>query len=321
MTLSRALGFVFASGVALYGTAAGAQTRPTRETESRTTSFRRGRDEQVALYLLAGGYMLRTGTAINLLFDRRPDDGEPETYWILPSALAVGGLVGMFFLDRNVSIRRGRPFAVGTSVLLGYVGALTLTTYVRGERLPSVTSIAGPATWVGSTAGLVTGIMVGHLTDANPGQALYVGTGGVGGALIGAFLCGAARCGTDLGLYAFAGQIAGMALTLSTAWKVNPPAREMRATAVGMTLGTLPALGATFAFALRDGDLSDDTLARVGWFSLAGLIAGGAVGYSVARASRSSASNSPSSANFMLVPMGDPYGLRAATGLSLVGTF
>jgi hypothetical protein len=86
-------------------------------------------DELVALMILTSTYGLRMGSSINLLAGRRPDDGEPETFWILPSALALALPAAAFAIDRRWPARRGRILTAGTSLLLGYVGTIAATAW------------------------------------------------------------------------------------------------------------------------------------------------------------------------------------------------
>lgn len=240
-------------------------------------------DELVTLMILTSTYGLRLGSSINLLAGRTPDDGEPETFWILPSALALALPAAAFAIDRRWPARRGRILTAGSSLLLGYIGTIAGTAWARGESFPSSDTIAGLNTFYGSTAGLALGVLIGHLTDATPGDAMYVAVGGVGGALIGALACGVSRCGSELGPWALGGELAGIGLTLATRGLVRPRGREMRFITMGAVVGLLPAAGVMLAYGLRDGEISADSVPRISWAALGGLVVGAASFYAIAR--------------------------------------
>lgn len=241
-------------------------------------------DELVTLMVLSTTYGLRVGSSINLLAGRSPTDGEPETFWLLPGALALAFPAAAYAIDRRWPIRRGRILTAGSSLLLGYIGTIAATAYARGEDFPSSDSIAGLNTFYGSTAGLALGILVGHLTDATPGDAMYVAIGGVGGALVGAFACGGTRCGSDLGLWALVGQGLGMGFTLATRHAVQPTGPEMRMLTIGAVAGLLPAGAVMLAYGLRDNEISAEAVTRISWAGLGGIFVGALSFYAIARA-------------------------------------
>ncbi len=248
---------------------------------------RRRTGELIAFGLTATTYGLRVGTMIEWAAGRRADDGEPETFWILPAALAVASGTGALLVDHYFPMRRGRGFSAGVGTIVGYIASLALAVQLREESFPSSVSITGPATFIGSTSGLAAGIALGHLTDATPGQALYVGTGSVGGALLGTFFCGALRCGTDLGAWALAGEAVGFVSTIASVRAFRPSAREMRLTSIGGVAGLLPAGAVLTTYLSRDGGVTEAAWARVSVAAIGGLVVGGLAGYAIARATRS----------------------------------
>lgn len=282
------------------------------EVDEEHDEYRRG-GELGAFVLAAGSYGLRLGSMINWWAGRRPDDGDFATYAILPSTLAVVGVTGALLADHYHPLRRGRALALGAGTVVGYLGSLSLTMWLRNEATPSVETIAGPTTFVGTTAGLVAGVLVGHLTDARPGEGLYVATGTVGGTLLGVFLCGALRCGTDLGAWAFAGEMVGLGATLATRALLRPTAREMRLVAVGAIGGALPAVSVITAHWARDGGITNDAWARASGLAVGGILIGGVAGYAIAR---STAVDARPPVPLAVLPM-----TGSALGLSVAGSF
>ena len=70
-------------------------------------STRMTNDERALFGLLSATYGLRLGTTINLAAGRTVDtDPHPETYWILPGALAVAVPVGVLLIERRYPMRR-----------------------------------------------------------------------------------------------------------------------------------------------------------------------------------------------------------------------
>lgn len=280
-------------------------------------------DELVTLMILSSTYGLRLGSSINLMAGRRPDDGEPETFWILPSALAVTLPAAAFAIDRRWPARRGRLLTAGSTLLLGYIGTIAGTAWARRESFPSSDTIAGLNTFYGSTAGLALGVLIGHLTDATPGDAMYIAVGGVGGSLIGALACGIARCGPDLGPWALAGEVAGIGLTLATRGMVRPQGRGMRFITMGAVLGLVPAASVMLAYGLRDGEIRDEAVPRISWAALAGVVVGAASFYAISRVTPdpNAGSDPPSGRRSSLVsptldlrPGGFTLGLRIDEG-------
>ncbi len=247
---------------------------------------RRRTGELITYGLAAATYGLRVGTLIEWGFGRKANDGEPETFWILPASLSVAAVTGALLVDHYLPLRRGRAFAVGAGTITGYLASLSLTMQVNGEAFPSSATLTGPMTFIGSTAGMVTGILVGHFTDSRPGEGLYVATGVVGGALLGGFLCGAARCREDLGAWALTGQLVGLGATLASMRALSPTAREMRLMAIGGIGGLLPAGSVLATYLSRDGGITDRAWARVSIVGIAGLALGGVSGLLIARATR-----------------------------------
>lgn len=293
---------------------ASAQAR--HDASGRRVPDRRGGDEFGALMLTASTYGFRSGTMLNFALDLRQSDG--WTYWVAPSLIGAAGLVGAILVERRFPMRRGRGLTAGTAMLLGQVGTLAFEMYRRGESYPSGDTFTAPISWVGATVGLASGIALGHLLDVAPGKAVYVGIGGVGGALLGLFSCGVARCSADVGAWALVGMGAGLAATLTTAWWVNPPQRETRAMVAGGLAGVLPAAGVLLAYQLRDGTVTQDAWARVSVVGLVGLVGGGAFGYAHARSSRATAPPEEGS-SLTLMPTFERNGAATTVGLGAFG--
>jgi hypothetical protein len=265
----------------------GARAQARYDASGRRIPDRRGTDEFVALMLTASTYGFRSGTMLDYALGRRPTD--TWTYWVAPGVLGAVGLAGAILLERRFPLRRGRAFTVGTGMLLGQVGTLAFELYRRRESFPSTETFTAPITWAGATVGLVTGIAFGHFLDVAPGKAIYVGIGGVGGAFLGIFSCGIARCSTDVGAWMLTGFGVGALAHLATASWLDPPQREMRAMVTGGLLGFLPAAAVSSVYFLRDGAISQDAWVRVSVVGLVGILAGATFGYAHARATRDTA--------------------------------
>ena len=313
MKAPLALAFALAASAPSW---AGAQAR--FDASGRRVPDRRGNDELVALMLTASTYGFRSGTMLDYALDLRAEDS--WAYWVAPSLLGAAGLVGAVLIERRFPMRRGRGLTAGTAMLLGQVGTFAFELYRRGESFPSSDTFTAPISWVGATAGLATGIALGHLLDVAPGQAVYVGIGGVGGALVGLFTCGLARCGPDVGAWALTGLGAGAVATLATAWWVNPPQREMRAMAAGGVAGVLPAAGLLLAYQVRDGAVSQDAWVRVSAVGLAGVIGGAAFGYALTRSTRATAPVEDGGSGVSFMPTFERNGAATTVGLGAFGT-
>lgn len=278
--------------------------------ELRPVGDRMRGDERFLFGLLAATYGLRIGTAINLgAFGRTPSDPEPETYWILPGALAVAVPVGALLVERRFPMRRGRGLSAGTGAILGYLGSMALRAWLDGESFPSGNTASGWTTFIGTTSGIVVGALVGHFTDARPGDALYVATGGVGGALVGGLLCGAARCGADLGAWALVGELTLFTTALLTRPLVRAGQTTMRLVGAGaLGTGILMGGGVLLAHAVRDGEVTADAAQRTAVFGLAGLLAGAVTFFAIGRQNEGAAT---------VVPTAQVTGQGMVLGLSM----
>ena len=279
---------------------------------------RRGNDEFIALMITAGSYGFRSGTMLNYALDLRASDGD-WTYWLAPSLLGAAGLAGAILIEHRSPLRRGRGLTAGTSMLLAQVGTLAFEMQRRGESYPSSATLTAPISWVGATVGLAGGIALGHFLDVAPGKAVYVGLGGVGGAIVGLFSCGIAQCSTDVGAWALTGMGVGLAATLATASWLNPPQREIRAMVSGGVGGLVPAAGVLLAYYTRDGDVSQAAWARVSVVGLAGALLGGGFGYLQARSTRGTAAREERS-SLTLMPTFERNGAATTVGLGAFGT-
>ncbi len=304
-----------ALALAAAATTAGAQAR--YDASGRRVPDRRSGDELGALLLTSTTYGFRSGTMLNYALGLRADDS--WTYWVAPGVLGAAGLVGALALERRFPLRRGRALTAGTAMLLAQVGSFAIELHRRGESTPTGETFTAPISWVGATAGLATGIALGHFLDVAPGKAVYVGIGGVGGALLGVFGCGVVRCSTDVGAWSLTGLATGAVGALATAWWVNPPQREMRAMAAAGLLGVVPAAGVYLAYQLRDGGVSSDAWARVSAVGLAGVLLGGAFGYANARLTRDTAPDENAAVTF--APTFERRGGATAFGVGASGTF
>jgi hypothetical protein len=192
--------------------------------------------------------------------------------------------VAALLVERRFPLRRGRGLSMGTGGILGYLAAASLATWVRGEAFPVGATLSGWSTFIGTTSGLALGALVGHLTDATPADALFVATGGVGGALVGGLLCGAARCGADFGAWVLAGELALFTTALSVRAAVRPTQRTMRLVGAGAVgLGVLMGGGVLLAHAVRDGELTGDGVQRSAVFGLSGLVVGAVTFFAIGR--------------------------------------
>jgi hypothetical protein len=247
------------------------------------------RDERVLFGLLTATYGMRLGTAINLgAFGRTVNDPEPETYWILPGALALAVPVGALLIERRYPMRRGRGLSAGAGGILGYLAATSIGTLVRDESVPTSATLAGWATFIGTTSGLALGALVGHLTDAMPADALFAATGGVGGALLGGLLCGAARCGPQLGAWSLAGELGLFTTALLVRATVRPTLPTMRLVGAGaLGLGLLMGGGVLLAHGVRDGELTATGVQRSAVFGLGGLVVGAVTFFAIGRRAES----------------------------------
>lgn len=281
MTL-RAAWVLGAASLAL-GSAASAQSPAT--TAAAPVSTRMTNDERALFGLLSATYGLRLGTSINLLAGRNVEtDPHPETYWILPGALALAVPVGALLIERRFPLRRGRGLATGSGALMGYLAAISISSWVRGEAFPSGPSLTGWGTFIGTTSGIALGALLGHLTDAEPADALFVATGGVGGALLGGLLCGSMRCGPDLGAWSLVGELGLFTTALLVRSAVRPTAPTMRLVGAGaLGLGGLMGGGVLLAHAVRDGELSAGAVQRGAVFALGGLVVGAVTFFALGR--------------------------------------
>lgn len=253
-------------------------------------STRMKRDERILFGLLTATYGLRLGTAINLgAFGRTVDDPEPETYWILPGALALAVPVGALLVERRFPLRRGRGISAGSGGILGYLAATSIGTWARGDAFPTGATLSGWATFIGTTSGIAAGALVGHLTDAMPADALFVATGGVGGALLGGLLCGAFRCGADLGAWSLVGELGLFTAAVALRATVRPTVPTMRLVGAGaIGLGLLMGGGVLLAHAVRDGEVTADGAQRSAAFGAAGLVLGGVTFFALGRRAEAS---------------------------------
>lgn len=244
---------------------------------------RRGTDEQLLLLLTATTYAFRTGTALNQLAGVHTFQSSDPLDWVMPISLAVAAPVATFFIERRFRLRRGRALTAGVGAATGYFLALNISTLVRGESFPSGETLAGLPTWIGTTAGLGAGILIGHLTDSTPAAALYAGTGSLGGLLLGLVSCGVIDCGDRFGAVTLGAQLAGLTLALTTYSVLRPTQRELRWLPVGAVVGLLPAAGVLSAYWARDGAIHRDALERASVMALAGGVLGGAAAWWIAR--------------------------------------
>ena len=254
-------------------------------------STRMTNDERALFGLLSATYGLRLGTTINLAAGRTVDtDPHPETYWILPGALAVAVPVGVLLIERRYPMRRGRGLSTGSGALMGYLTAISISSLARGESSPSSVSLTGWGTFIGTSSGIALGALLGHLTDAMPADALFVATGGVGGALLGGLLCGSMRCGADLGAWSLVGELGLFTTALLVRSAVRPTAPTMRLVGAGaLGLGGLMGGGVLLAHAVRDGELTADGVQRSAVFALGGLVVGAVTFFARGRSAEAAA--------------------------------
>ena len=299
--------WVLGAALLTLGASASAQTTTTPG----PVSTRMKRDERILFGLLTATYGLRLGTAINLgAFGRTVDDPEPETFWLLPGALALAVPVGALLIERRFPMRRGRGLSAGAGGMLGYLAAASISTWVRGESSPTGATLAGWSTFIGTTSGIALGALVGHLTDAMPVDALFVATGGVGGALLGGLLCASVRCGPEIGAWSLTGELAMLTAALVFRATVRPTLPTMRLVGVGaIGMAVLMGGGVLLAHAVRDGEVTAAGMQRSAVFALSGLVVGGATFFALGRQAEPAAA--------MVVPTAQVTGQGLLLGVAI----
>ncbi len=282
--MTRAAGVLVAAALCTAGSAAFAQTAPTSTPPAAST--RMTNEERVVFGILSATVGLRIGTAIMLgAFDRTPQDPHPETYWILPGTLALVFPTAALLIEHRFPMHRGRAFALGAGAGAGYVAALSLAAWAQHQSFPSGPTFSGWATFAGTTSGLALGALVGHLTDASQADSMLVATAAVGGALLGAFGCGAVRCGPQIGAWSLLGELGMVSLALGVRTRLRAGPRTLRMVAVGGIGGVALLGGGTLvAHLVRDGSIDASAAQRAAAFGIAGLLLGAGTFFALGRA-------------------------------------
>lgn len=232
------------------------------------------RTEAMALYALAGSYGLALGAwgAVGVTSVR---DDAPATLVVLP-VLGLGvGIVTAALLDGRREIRRGRVYAANAGFVLGLTGALGVGLLPEGP-LSGATPFARASAYLGTaTAGLGVGLAVAHTTDAMPGSASFVLSGGFWSAVAGASLQRALADGRAVPQGAeglLVGEAVGLVAAMATAHALRPTPSQTRWLDLGALLGTLAGTLVFSQFA------SGQTASLAGAI---GCVAGGALGFAL----------------------------------------
>jgi len=234
----------------------------------------RGTGERVALLIAATSFGFRLGSTFNLATGITTETN-PVGWWVAPSLSTVLLPTLTYFLEGRRPLRRGRVFATIAGGAFGYLGSASLASWYLGLGYPRGDVLTGWVTFGGTVGGFAAGYLLGALTDSRAATGLYTSTFIVSGAILGMYTCGLARCGGDLGGYTSAGIVIGLGAALALRQVLHPTLREMRYTALGGLLGTLPMLGVGAAYLARDGSLGPAEYQRISAFGLAGTVLGG----------------------------------------------
>jgi hypothetical protein len=223
----------------------GESTTSAKALDKRTT------DELVSLYTNAVFYGLGTGIWLASIT-------EPKTAaaGILPAIALTGAAVGtVIALDSGRGFRYGVPQSIVTGLYIGLESGIAWTVWQNNRKGETDLEGKTQATiiWGLSTAGAVTGGILGQTLGTTPGRSSWVGSTALWSGLIFAFTTGAfvkeddpppevfAAAGVGLGL----GTVAGLA----TAGAVSPSIARVRFLDLGGLGGGLLSAGLYIAIA------------------------------------------------------------------------
>lgn len=227
--------------------------------------------EAIALYSLGGLYGLTLGAWAGIGLS---SEGSATTRLLVPLVGIAGGLLTAGLIDGRRDVRRGRVYAANAGFYLGLIAAGGALSLENGPfEAPRTDFTVASALLGGATVGIGLGIGVAHATDAQPGSASFVLSGGLWGAVLGSFYAAASRDPGDAvasGEAILIGEAAGIAATMATAHWLKPTPAQTRWLDLGALLGSLT--GLLVAGSVTDGQSSL-------WVAGLGCVAGGALGY------------------------------------------
>ena len=239
-------------------------------------------DEIGVLYLSSIAYGLGTGAWIDIETDANSASGV-----ILPPLLSAGLSAGaVALLDRGDGMRYGAAQAIASGMTIGLAQGVAWTTYFQaasGYESQLSSKEYASVLWSSTTAGAVTGAIIGQVSRSTPGRAAFVSSATLWPAL--AFgLAGAGLSSDDQhqddhaflasAIGASAGTIAGTLL----AGQVAPTTARVRFLDLGAVAGGLAAGGLAAAAAPKDTNGQGIFLAAD-----AGLVGGVALAWALTR--------------------------------------
>jgi hypothetical protein len=232
---------------ALRGAAASSASRaPSSEGARSEVTLDRARGaidagEAVVLYQLGSVYGLALGAWGATATADEAGDASPLASVALPVVGAGAGVVVAALIDGRRDLRRGRAYAANAGFYLGLVGALGVAMLPDGPLRDAQRFEQASALLLAGTVGLGAGVAVAHATDAMPGSASFVLSGGVWGALIGLTLERAlsegGRANGAAGL--LVGEAIGAGATMLTARWLRPTPSQTRWLDLGALLGAV----------------------------------------------------------------------------------
>lgn len=197
--------------------------------------------EAVVLYQLGSVYGLTLGAWGASATANDVGEMSPVASVALPVVGAGAGVVVAALIDARRDLRRGRAYAANAGFYLGLVGALGVALLPEGPLRDARRFEQASAFLLAGTAGLGAGVAFAHASDAMPGSASFVLSGGVWGALIGLTLERAFREGSDAngatGL--LLGEAIGVGATLLTTRWLRPTPSQTRWLDLGALLGAV----------------------------------------------------------------------------------
>jgi hypothetical protein len=227
--------------------------------------------EGVVLYMLGGAYGLSLGawSAIQLSEPGGPDRGGLAVGGAVLGA--AGGVLVAGLIGGRRDLRRGRVYAANAGFYLGLLAGLGVTSLPNGPARDATEREVATMMLAAGTVGLGVGIAVAHATDAHPGSASLVLSGGVWGAFVGGAFDRSFRETTPGagGTGMLVGEALGVLTAFVSAHALKPTPSQTRWLDLGALLG---GLGGTLLFS----PVSDQTSSLAGAL---GCMAGGALGY------------------------------------------
>lgn len=233
--------------------------------------------ESFLVYALGAAYGLNTGIWVDTLATSNPTLGAGI------ALLGGGAGVGAAYLFSNHGqLRRGRGYAAQTGFYLGGMAGLILGVDGRnslGTRLR--TQGVMNLEFASATGGLALGMLLGNITDARPGSAAFVLTGGLWGGtlgvLLGEGLSASPFTGSrhPVGLYWTLGSLIGAGGAFASAHALNLSPGRTRWIDVGALLGLI--VGVFIPIGTNDSASGATKPSGVG--GAIGVLAGGVTAY------------------------------------------